>query len=107
MGCYTQTNCTGNCKIALLVVEGGYVAGGRMVFFVRWSCFSWWSILIGRNRARPSFLARLGCRLGHLRLALGLLHRFDDTDGHRLSHVTDSETAQRRVLLEGLHAHGL
>ena len=36
-----------------------------------------------------------------------LLDRLDDTDSHRLSHVTNSETTKRRVLVVGLDAHGL
>ena len=31
----------------------------------------------------------------------------DDADGDRLPHVTDGETAERRVVGESLHAHGL
>lgn len=34
------------------------------------------------------------------------VHALDDTDGDGLSHITDSETTQRRELLEGFHAHG-
>lgn len=55
-----------------------------------------------------SCLLLLGSRLGLLALGLGvLLNRLDDTDGDGLTHVTDGETAQGRVVSEGLHAHGL
>ena len=40
-------------------------------------------------------------------LARGLLDALDDTDSDGLAHVTDGETAQRRVLVERLNAHGL
>jgi len=40
-------------------------------------------------------------------LAIGLLHRLDDTDGDGLSHVTDSETTKGRVFIVALNAHGL
>lgn len=40
-------------------------------------------------------------------LAIGLLDGLDDTDGDGLTHVTDGETSERRVLLEGLNAQGL
>ena len=36
-----------------------------------------------------------------------LLDGLDDTNGDGLAHVTDGETAQRRVVGEGLNAHGL
>ena len=35
------------------------------------------------------------------------LNLLDDTDGDGLSHITDSETSQRRVVSEGLNTHGL
>lgn len=55
-----------------------------------------------------SCLLLLGSRLSLLALDLGVLHdRLDDTDGDGLSHVTDSETAQGRVICESLHAHRL
>jgi len=38
---------------------------------------------------------------------VGLLNGLDDTDGDGLSHVTDSETTERRVVSESLHAHRL
>ena len=38
---------------------------------------------------------------------LGLGDGLDDTDGDSLSHVTDGETTERRVLGEGLNAHRL
>jgi len=31
----------------------------------------------------------------------------DDTDGHRLPHVTDGEATERRIFGESLHRHGL
>ena len=34
-------------------------------------------------------------------------HRLDDADSDSLAHVAHGEAAQRRVLREGLHAHGL
>lgn len=34
---------------------------------------------------------------------LSLLNRFDDADGNSLSHVTDSETTKRRVLVVGFN----
>ena len=37
---------------------------------------------------------------------LGLLDRLDDTDGNGLPHITDSETAERRVLVVALNTHG-
>jgi len=41
-------------------------------------------------------------------LGLFLLdNRLDDTDGNGLSHITDGETAKRRVVREGLDNHGL
>ena len=43
----------------------------------------------------------------YLAAALLLLHGLDDADGHGLAHVAHGEAAQRRVLGEGLHAHGL
>jgi len=51
------------------------------------------------------------CLLGSLgdlaTLAVRLLDRLDDTDSHGLTHVTDGETSKRRVVGEGLNAHGL
>ena len=38
---------------------------------------------------------------------IGLINRFDDTDGNGLSHVTDGESTQRWVLVVGLDTHGL
>ena len=38
---------------------------------------------------------------------VGLLHRFDNTDSNRLSHVTDGEATKWRVLSERLNTHGL
>jgi len=40
-------------------------------------------------------------------LAIGLLDGLDDTDSNGLTHVTDGETSERGVLLEGLNAEGL
>ena len=46
--------------------------------------------------------------LGDLARAAVLLgDTLDDTDGHGLSHVTDSETTEGLVVGESLHAHGL
>ena len=58
--------------------------------------------------SRRLFLGGLGGGLGDL--AGGgesLLDRLDDTDSDGLTHVTDGETTERGVLVEGLHAHGL
>src|SRR5690554_6829509 len=52
-------------------------------------------------------LASLGSRFGHLRVLGFLGDLFDDTDGDGLSHVTDSETSERRVFRESLDTHGL
>ena len=38
---------------------------------------------------------------------VGLLNGLDDTDGNGLTHVTDGETTERRVLVVGLDTHGL
>ena len=50
-----------------------------------------------------------GCNsLGYLaRFAFTLCNRLDDTDGDGLSHVTDSETTERRIVGEGLNTHRL
>jgi hypothetical protein len=54
------------------------------------------------------FLGSLGSGLGDLASGGGsLLDGLDDTDGDGLTHVTDGETAQRRVVGESLNAHGL
>lgn len=54
------------------------------------------------------FLASLGSGLGDLTgTGSGLLHRLDDTDSDGLTHVTDGETTQRRVVGESLNTHGL
>merc|ERR1719402_1191984 len=45
--------------------------------------------------------------LGDLATSFLLVDGLDDTDGHGLLHVTDGETSEGSVLLEGLHAHGL
>lgn len=45
--------------------------------------------------------------LSDLTSLVNLDDRLDDTDGNGLSHVTDGETAKRRVLSEGLNTHGL
>lgn len=45
--------------------------------------------------------------LGTLLLRLNLGDGLDDTDSNRLTHVTDSESAKRRVLRESLDAHWL
>jgi len=44
--------------------------------------------------------------LGDLSTTLvGLFNRLDDTYGNGLTHVTDGETAEGRVVSEGLNAH--
>lgn len=54
------------------------------------------------------FLGGLGGGLGDLAGSTsGLLDGLDDTDGDGLTHVTDGETTQGRVVGEGLNAHGL
>jgi hypothetical protein len=54
------------------------------------------------------FLASLGSGLGDLAgTGSGLLDGLDDTDSDGLTHVTDGETAQRRVVGESLNTHGL
>jgi len=45
--------------------------------------------------------------LGNFSLLIGLIDALDDTDSHGLSHITDSEAAQRRVVSEGLNTHRL
>jgi len=58
--------------------------------------------------SRCLFLGSLGSGLGDLTGGGGaLLNALNDTDGDGLTHVADGETAQRRVLGEGLDAHGL
>jgi hypothetical protein len=58
-----------------------------------------------RNRL---FLGSLGGGLGDLGgTTSGLLDGLDDTDSDGLTHVTDGETAQRRVVGESLNTHGL
>jgi len=52
----------------------------------------------------------LGCLLGglgDLASLVGLDDGLDDTDSDGLTHVTDGETTERRVVSEGLNAHGL
>lgn len=54
------------------------------------------------------FLSSLGSGLGDLaRAGSSLVHGLDDTDSDGLTHVTDGETAQRRVVSESLNAHRL
>jgi hypothetical protein len=53
------------------------------------------------------FLGSLLGSLGDLASLVGLDDRLDDTDSDGLTHVTDSETTERRVVSEGLNAHGL
>lgn len=54
------------------------------------------------------FLGGLGGGLGDLAGSTsGLLDGLDDTDGDGLTHVTDGETTQGRVVGESLNAHGL
>merc|ERR1712144_164148 len=55
--------------------------------------------------SQPLPSSKLGSRT-RLFLA-GLLGGLGDPDGDGLSHVTDGETAERRVLSEGLNAHRL
>jgi len=61
------------------------------------------------QRSSRLLLASLDSGLGNLtgtRL-VGLSDGLDDTDSDGLSHVTDGETTERRVVSEGLNAHGL
>ena len=54
------------------------------------------------------FLTSLGSRFGNLSSSTsGLLDSLDDTNSNSLTHVADGEAAQRRVVGESLHAHGL
>jgi len=54
------------------------------------------------------FLGSLLSSLGDLGRATSLLlDLLDDADGDGLAHVTDGETAERRILSESLNAHGL
>ena len=54
------------------------------------------------------FLTSLGSGLGDLAgTTNGLVDGLDDTDSDGLTHVTDGETTQRRVVSESLNAHGL
>uniref|UniRef100_A0A3Q2H4I6 Uncharacterized protein n=1 Tax=Equus caballus TaxID=9796 RepID=A0A3Q2H4I6_HORSE len=54
-----------------------------------------------------SLLSLLG-RLGDLASSsCFLVHCFDDTHSNRLSHVTNSKTAQRRIVRKALNTHGL
>lgn len=54
------------------------------------------------------FLGGLGSGLGDLASGgSGLVDGLDDTDSDGLSHVTDGETTQGRVVGESLNAHGL
>lgn len=53
------------------------------------------------------FLGSLLGGLGDLASLVGLDDGLDDTDSNGLTHVTDSETTKRRVVSEGLNAHGL
>jgi len=47
-------------------------------------------------------------RFGHLALAaVAFLHRLDDADGDRLTHVAHGKAAERSVLRERLDAHRL
>jgi hypothetical protein len=71
--------------------------------------------MIGKNHVGEKFdevsrlfLASLGSGLGDLATGgSSLLDGLDDTDGDGLTHVTDGETTQGRVVGEGLNAHGL
>lgn len=53
------------------------------------------------------FLGSLLGSLGDLASLVGLGDGLDDTDSDGLTHVTDGETTKRRVVSEGLNAHGL
>lgn len=53
------------------------------------------------------FLGSLLGGLGDLASLVDLGDGLDDTDGNGLTHVTDGETTERRVVSEGLNAHGL
>jgi hypothetical protein len=67
------------------------------------------------HRAQKEFHAEVRLFLGSLSGRLsdlagttsGLLNGLDDTDGDGLTHVTDGETTQGRVVGESLNAHGL
>lgn len=61
------------------------------------------------QRSNRLLLASLDSSLGNLTgtLLVRLSNRLDDTDSDGLSHVTDGETTERRVVSEGLNAHGL
>jgi len=57
---------------------------------------------------RCLFLGGLSSGLGDLAATTdSLLNRLDDTDGNCLTHVTDGEAAQRRVVSECLNTHRL
>lgn len=56
---------------------------------------------------KVSFLVSLGGGLGGLADSLRFLDGLDDTDSDGLSHISDSESAERSVLGEGLDAHWL
>jgi hypothetical protein len=58
-------------------------------------------------RRERLFLGSLLGGLGDLASLVGLDDGLDDTDGNGLTHVTDSETTERRVVSESLNAHGL
>jgi hypothetical protein len=58
------------------------------------------------RRARL-FLGSLSGSLGDLAGLVNLGDGLDDTDSDGLTHVTDGETTKRRVVSEGLNAHGL
>ena len=58
---------------------------------------------LGISLLLHGLLGGLGLGTGHLLLGGGL----DDSHGHGLPHVTDSETSQGREVGEGFHAHGL
>lgn len=61
--------------------------------------------MLGR---RNLLLGSLGSRLGDLASdSLGLVDGLDDTDSDGLTHVTDGETTEGRVVGESLNAHGL
>jgi len=47
------------------------------------------------------------CSLGNLSSLLRLLNALDDTHGNSLSHITNGESSERRIISESLDAHWL
>lgn len=60
-----------------------------------------------KNKLLCLFLGSLGSRLGGLAITRLLGDSLDDTDGDGLTHVTDGEATEGRILGEGFDAHGL